>query len=162
MAGTSQGRPRPPFSVCIHPAPYVCAELCSAPFAYQFTSHVPLFFLCDGHMCVCCFLSGQLSGHDKVLCPRGSPLSCCELVLCHCCVVTDFLELCSQVTSEMSVLTALVQNPCEATVSLHFVCLGPALWAWEDCEHLQGKRPPIQPRQQGDSVQCRVSTSIFS
>lgn len=63
-----------------------------------------------------------------------------------CCVVTDFLELCGQVTSEMSVLTALVQNPCEATVPLHLVCwgpgLGPALWAWEDCEHLQGKMLP--------------------
>lgn len=73
-------------------------------------------------------------------------LSCCELVLCHCCVVTDFLELCGQVTSEMSILTALVQNLCEATVSLLLVCwgpgLGPALWAWEDCEHLQGKTLP--------------------
>lgn len=50
-------------------------------------SHVPWThsFSCLGHACVCCLLSGQLSGHDKVRCLCGSPASAeawCSALLC--------------------------------------------------------------------------------
>lgn len=39
----------------------------------ELASRGPTFSL--GHVCICCLLSGQLSGLDKVRCPRGNPSS---------------------------------------------------------------------------------------